>query len=180
MADTKTSLTIQEKLKDFRVGRDLTLEELAEQTGLSKSALGNYETDENKDIGHYSIVTLAKFFGVSSAYLLGLTENKNHSNAELSELHLSDGMIELLKSKKINNRLLCEMAAHEGFVNLLADIEIYVDGIAAMPIQSLNAYIATMRDEIAARYKLPENDRNTRPNGNRTNQRGQLFSAYCS
>ncbi len=34
-----TSLTIQEKLKDLRVERKLTLEELAEQTGISKSAL---------------------------------------------------------------------------------------------------------------------------------------------
>ena len=37
-----------------------------------------------------------------------------------------------------------------------------MDGIAAMLIQNLNAYIATMRDEIAARYNLPENDRNAR------------------
>ena len=33
-------LTIQERLKDLRVERGLTLEQLAEQTGLSKSALG--------------------------------------------------------------------------------------------------------------------------------------------
>ena len=33
-------LTIQEKLKDPRVERHLTLEQLAEETGISKSALG--------------------------------------------------------------------------------------------------------------------------------------------
>ena len=33
-------LTIQEKLKDLRVERRLTLEQLAEETGISKSALG--------------------------------------------------------------------------------------------------------------------------------------------
>ena len=36
----QVKLTIQERLKDLRVERDLTLEQLAEQTGLSKSALG--------------------------------------------------------------------------------------------------------------------------------------------
>ena len=36
-------LTIQEKLKDLRVERHLTLVELAEQTGISSSALGKYE-----------------------------------------------------------------------------------------------------------------------------------------
>lgn len=35
-----TKLTIQEKLKDLRVERRLTLEQLAEETGISKSALG--------------------------------------------------------------------------------------------------------------------------------------------
>ena len=37
------ALTIQERLKDLRVERGLTLEQLAEQTHLSKSALGSYE-----------------------------------------------------------------------------------------------------------------------------------------
>ena len=44
------SLSIQERLKDLRVERGLTLEQLAEQTHLSKSALGSYEADDFKDI----------------------------------------------------------------------------------------------------------------------------------
>lgn len=44
------SLSIQERLKDLRVERGLTLEQLAEQTNLSKSALGSYEADDFKDI----------------------------------------------------------------------------------------------------------------------------------
>ena len=48
-------LTIQERLKDLRVERELTLKELAEQTGLSSSALGSYESDDTKDISHYAL-----------------------------------------------------------------------------------------------------------------------------
>ena len=59
-------LTIPERLKDLRVERKLTLEELAEATGLSKSALGSYEADDYKDISPFSIVTLAEYYGVSS------------------------------------------------------------------------------------------------------------------
>ena len=43
-------LSIQERLKDLRVERGLTLEQLAEQTHLSKSALGSYEGDKSQ--GH--------------------------------------------------------------------------------------------------------------------------------
>ena len=65
-------LTIQEKLKDLRVERHLTLEQLAEETGISKSALGKYEADDFKDISPFSIVTLAKYYGVSTDYLMGM------------------------------------------------------------------------------------------------------------
>ena len=91
-------LTIPERLKDLRVvDKHLTLEQLAEQTGLSKSALGKYEADDFKDISPFSMVELAKFYGVSTDYLLGLTEQKNHPNTELEALHLGDDVIEVLR-----------------------------------------------------------------------------------
>lgn len=153
-----TALTIQEKLKDLRVESGLTLEQLEQRTSISKSALGNYENEDYKDISLYSIVTLAKFYGVSTDYLLGLAETKNHPNTDLTELRLSDEMIELLKSGEINTRLLCEMAAHKDFVKLLADIEIYVDGIAGMQVQSLNTWVDVVRKEIMDKYRPGEND----------------------
>lgn len=56
--------------------RGLTLGQLAEQTGLSKSALGSYETEDFKDISHYALIKLAKFYGVTADYLLGLSETR--------------------------------------------------------------------------------------------------------
>ena len=63
-------LSIQERLKDLRVERGLTLEQLAKQTHLSKSALGSYEGDNFKDISHYALIELAKFYEVTVDYLL--------------------------------------------------------------------------------------------------------------
>ena len=59
------ALSIQERLKDLRVERRLTLEQLAEQTELSKSVLGSNESDD---------------------YLLARTETKSHPNASLADL----------------------------------------------------------------------------------------------
>lgn len=153
-----SKLTIQERLKDLRVERNLTLEQLAEATGLSRAALGNYETNDLKDISPFSIIRLAQFYGVSTDYLLGLIEQKNHSNTELDSLHLSDEMIELLQSGRINNRLLCEIAIHDNFHRLMADIEIYVDRIASMQINNLNAMLDVVRAEILSRYNPIEDD----------------------
>ena len=106
-------LSIQERLKDLRVERGLTLEQLEEQVNLSKSALGSYEAKDFKDISHYAIIKLAKFYGVTADYLLGLSQTKNHPNADLADLRLSDDMIELLKSGRVNNSLLCELRGGE-------------------------------------------------------------------
>jgi len=152
------TLTIQEKLKDLRVEKDLTLEQLAEQTGISKSALGKYESDDYKDISPFNLATLAKFYGVSADYLLGLSEQKNHPNTELQELHLSDNMLDLLKSGKLNNRLLCEITTHENFIRLLTDIEIYVDRIASMQIDNLNGIMDLAREQILAKHNPDKND----------------------
>ena len=78
-------LSIQERLKDLRVERGLMLEQLAEQTHLSKSALGSYEGDKFKDISHYALIELTKFYEVTVDYLLGWSEPKNHPNANLAE-----------------------------------------------------------------------------------------------
>ena len=152
------ALSIQERIKDLRIEHKLTLEQLAEQTGLSKSALGNYENDEFKDISHYALIKLADFYNVSVDYLLGRMETKNHSNTVIDELHLNDVMIELLKNKKIDSPLLCELASHPDFVKLLADIKIYVEGIATMQIQNLNTWVDYAREEIIKNYNPDKND----------------------
>ena len=145
-------LSIQERLKDLRVERGLTLEQLAEETHLSKSALGSYEGDKFKDISHYALIQLAKFYEVSVDYLLCRSETKNHPNADLADLRLSDDMIELLKSGRVDNSLLCELAVHPDFPRLMADLEIYVNGVAVKQVQTVNAIVDTMSATIMKQY----------------------------
>ena len=57
---------------------------------------------------------------------------------------MNDEMVALLKSSRINNRLLCELATHKDFIKFLADIEIYVDG----PLAELH-----LNDEMVALLK---------------------------
>ena len=141
----KCKLSIQEKLKDLRIERGLSLQELSEQTGLSRAALGNYETDDYKEITHKAIVILANFYGVTSDYLLGLTENREQHPFAVDELGLDDETVDLLKSGKLNVRLICEMIKHPEFINFLSDLEIYVDNLAGMQIRNMNTMIEQTR-----------------------------------
>ena len=95
---------------------------------------------------------------MSTDYLLGVSEMKNHPDTDLTGLHLSDEMLKLLASGKINNRLLCEIATHPDFQRLMVDMEICVDRIAAMRVHDMNAVLAEARKMIAEKYNPDEND----------------------
>ena len=144
----QVKLTIGERLKDLRVERKLTLKQLSNEVGISKSALGKYESDNGKDISPYSILLLADYYGVSCDYLMGRTETKNHPNTALHELHLSDASIDVLRTGKFNHRLLSELICHKDFQRLMLDAEIYVDRIADMRIKDMNTVLEATRQMV--------------------------------
>lgn len=154
----QVKLTIGERLKDLRTARKLTLEQLAAEVGISKSALGKYESDNGKDISPYSILLLADYYGVSCDYLMGRTETKNHPNTALHELHLSDASIDVLKTGKFNHRLLSELICHKDFQRFLLDAEIYVDRIADMRVNDMNAVLEAVRQMALMKNGGEEND----------------------
>ena len=152
-------LTIQERLKDLRKEKKVTIDEVAKGTGLSKSAIGYYEdTAIEKEISHSAIIALAKYYHVSTDYLLGMTENRSPVSTDISDLHLDDKTAARLKSGSFNNRLWNEMTKHPAFPLLLADIEIYVDGIASMQIQTLNSTVDYTRKQIKEKFQLSDDD----------------------
>ena len=61
-------------------------------------------------------------------------------------------MIELLKSGRLDNSLLCELATHSDFPRLMAELEIYVNGVATKQIQGANAIVDAMSATIMKRH----------------------------
>ena len=151
-------LTLGERLKDLRVEQHLTLEALAERTGLSKSALAKYESDDVADVSLYAVTTLAEFYGVTTDYLLGMTENKKRPDAALADLHLSDGAVDVLRNGKFNHRLLCELMEHPGFARLMTDLEIHVDGLVSDRIRDMNVMMEATRQELEEKYHPDADD----------------------
>ena len=61
----------KERLKELRLERGLTQTELANKTKISQAGIAKWETGDRTPNLEYLIV-LAKFFGVSADYLIGL------------------------------------------------------------------------------------------------------------
>ncbi len=153
-----TVFAISDRLEDLRRERGLTLEELAEATKISKSALSKYENLDFKDISPFNVATLAKFYGVTTDYLLGVSNIENRSDAEIHELRLTDEALRVLKSGKFNGKLLSDVICHKNFQRLMTDMEIFVDRIASMQIDNLNRFMGAARDTVQAQYHPDENE----------------------
>ena len=67
-------------------------------------------------------------------------------------------MIELLKTKKLNHRLLCELVLHPNFRKLLMDLEIYVDGYTSNQIRTLNENLLIARKTVLEKYPDAKDD----------------------
>ena len=63
------------RIRDLREDRDLTQRQIAEMLGMSQTGYSKYETGEN-DIPTHILIKLADFYGTSTDYILGRTEQK--------------------------------------------------------------------------------------------------------
>ena len=67
-------MIIGKRIKELRIERGLSLQKLANEIGVDKHAIIIWENETNEPKANY-IVKLAKYFDVSTDYLLGLTDN---------------------------------------------------------------------------------------------------------
>lgn len=62
------------RIRDLREDRDLNQTQVAEILNMSQTGYSKYETGEN-DIPTSVLIKLAKFYNVSTDYILELTDN---------------------------------------------------------------------------------------------------------
>ena len=74
------------------------------------------------------------------------------------ELHLSDASIDVLRTGKFNHRLLSELICHKDFQRFMLDAEIYVDLIADMRVNDMNAVLEAVRQIALMKNGSEEND----------------------
>lgn len=86
-----------ERLKELREDNDLTQEQVAEAVVLKREQYRRYETGVN-EIKASHIIKFAKFYNVSSDYLLGLSDDKNELDKDFDILLNDAAEINILQS----------------------------------------------------------------------------------
>ena len=65
----------QRRLRDLREDHDKTQQQIADILGTSQTMYARYERGANELPIHH-LITLSKYYGVSTAYLLGLSKER--------------------------------------------------------------------------------------------------------
>lgn len=69
-----------QKIRDLREDKDLTQAQIAQLLGTNKNQVGKYERGEQElPIRH--LITLAKFYNVSTDYILGMQQGMPYGNS---------------------------------------------------------------------------------------------------
>ncbi len=76
---------MSEILRELRMERGLTQEEVGKVIGVQKAAIQKYEKGDVENMKRSSIQKLSDFYNVSPSYLMGLEEKKD-ANSEVSEI----------------------------------------------------------------------------------------------
>ncbi|WP_207722127.1 XRE family transcriptional regulator [Agathobaculum hominis] len=71
---------------------------------------------------------------------------------------MSDASIDILRTGKFNHRLLSELICHKDFQRFMLDAEIYVDRIADMRVNDMNAVLEAVRQMALMKNGGEEND----------------------
>ena len=85
------------KIRELREEKGLTQAELAKELNVVRQTIAQWENEE-RDLKTGAIISLARYFNVTSDYILGLEDCRTHEAAEVSkQLGLSEKNIEQLR-----------------------------------------------------------------------------------
>ena len=158
MYDTYLPGDTRQRIQDLIKNRKITQAELAERVGLSSSTLSRYLQGRTENLGDGFIIRIAKYFDVSTDFLLGETDIPERKNYDIEELGLSAETAKLLYTGKVDASVLNQLIEHPRFPQLLLLLARYRDETMIAGINAMNQILTFMRSLTLDQANLhPEN-----------------------
>ena len=125
LIEDETSLAY--RLSNLRKDHDLSQKQLADQLHVTHSKISRIESGETKNPNISIVIDAARFFHVSTDYLLGITQITSPKSYDISELGLSEEAVTRLITRRIDVDILNRLLEHEHFPKLCIMIRNYFD-----------------------------------------------------
>ena len=158
MSNTYLPGDTRQRIQDLIKSRKITQAELAERVGLSSSTFSRYLQGRTANLGDGFIIRIAKYFDVSTDFLLGETDIPGRKNYDIEELGLSAETAKLLFTGKVDASVLNQLVEHPRFPQLLLLLAQYRDETMIAGINAMNQFLTFMRSLTLDQANLhPEN-----------------------
>ena len=154
MSDTYLPGDTRQRIQDLIKNRKITQAELAEKVGLSNSALSRYLRGRTTNLGDGFIIRIAKYFDVSTDFLLGETDIPDRKNYDIEELRLSAETAKLLYTGKVDASVLNQLIEHPRFPQLLLLLARYRDETMIAGINAMNQILTFIKNRSTIRSNL--------------------------
>ena len=135
-----------EILRDLRLERKMTMQELADYLKVSKQTINSWE----KDFRKYDVETLFKladFFNVSADYLVGASEERPFKK-ELKKLEAVEKLTENLRDEQFNKLIEFLISTkdltEDEFINVLKFSKIF-NGISSDDLENMVKFIKNIK-----------------------------------
>ena len=133
---------------NLRKDHDLSQKQLADQLHVTHSQISRIESGETKNPNISIVIDVARFFHVSTDYLLGITQITSPKSYDISELGLSEEAVTKLITRRIDVDILNRLLEHEHFPKLCIMIRNYFDDTIAEGIMARNKVIDLAVDQL--------------------------------
>ena len=133
---------------NLRKDHDLSQKQLADQLHVTHSQISRIESGETKNPNISIVIDAARFFHVSTDYLLGITQITSPKSYDISELRLSEEAVTRLITRRIDVDILNRLLEHEHFPKLCIMIRNYFDDTIAEGIMARNKVIDLAVDQL--------------------------------
>jgi len=130
-----------ERIGDLRVGKSLSQKELSKIFGITTSQMSRIENGKTPIISSDVIISAAKFFKVSTDFILGLTDIRTPKNYDIAELGLSEGAVKAFISSSVDMQIINRIFEHKRFPYLADLIKRFTDGSIAAGVADQNDMI---------------------------------------
>ena len=118
----------RERILDLLREQNMSHAELARQIGIAESSLSRYLNGQTDKLSAENVVAIAKAFGVTTDFLLCLTDIPYTTNYDIEKLGLSAKAAEKLLRRKVNPVTVSHLIETQGFNLLIHELDMALRG----------------------------------------------------
>lgn len=136
--------TLRDRIRDLCRSRSISQSTLAQKLGIDKSTLSRFLTEKTNKLSSEYVVMIAGYFGVSTDFLLGLTNIAARKNHDIEALGLSAEAAVNLAQNRVNQEVVCQLLESPRFAELTRQIALYQQGMLASGVAAQNQFFGSL------------------------------------